>query len=148
MSPEQCKGAGEVDNRSDIYSLGCVLFELLCGRGPFQAAGAGEILAAHIHVPPPPVSTLESTVPPGLEAIVACLLAKEPNHRYQLMEDVEAALEPFSQAPVAAPTPPPQFPTATPPPQYAGQTPPPQYADPSQTPPPRRTRSIPYPPRP
>src|SRR5262245_34907755 len=53
MSPEQCRGAGAVDSRADIYSLGCILFEMVCGQPPFVSEGVGEIVGAHLHVPPP-----------------------------------------------------------------------------------------------
>jgi serine/threonine protein kinase len=57
MSPEQCRGAGEVDHRSDVYALGCVMFHLLVGRPPFDHEGLGEILAAHLREPPPAPSS-------------------------------------------------------------------------------------------
>lgn len=99
MSPEQCRGAGGVDHRSDIYALGCVLYQMLCGRPPFVAEGSGEIIAAHIHVEPSPVRVYEASVPPDLEAVVMKLLQKDVALRYQTMEHVIEALNgavPFS----------------------------------------------------
>lgn len=96
MSPEQCKGAGKVDHRADIYSLGCILFELLCGRPPFEGDGAGEILAAHIHVPPPDPRTIEPAVPLGLATLLFRSLAKDPSERIQSMDEFADALKKFS----------------------------------------------------
>ncbi|HLU66390.1 MAG TPA: protein kinase [Kofleriaceae bacterium] len=92
MSPEQCRGAGRVDHRTDTYSLGCVLYQMLTGRPPFVLEGAGEILAAHIHVPPTPPRAHEPDVPAALEAVVLRMIAKEPSRRYQDMEEVVEAL--------------------------------------------------------
>ncbi|HWM88280.1 MAG TPA: serine/threonine-protein kinase [Kofleriaceae bacterium] len=92
MSPEQCRGAGKIDQRTDIYSLGCVLYQMLTGRPPFVLEGAGEILAAHIHVPPLPPRNYEPSVPSSLEAVVLRMLQKDPVRRFQSAEDVVTAL--------------------------------------------------------
>ncbi len=64
MSPEQCRGAGQVDHRADLYALGCVLFEMLAGVPPFVSEGAGEVIGAHLHVAPPALRTLVPEVSP------------------------------------------------------------------------------------
>jgi serine/threonine-protein kinase len=92
MSPEQCRGSGQVDHRSDIYSLGCVLYQMLTGRPPFVLEGSGEVLAAHIHVPPLPPRSIVTTIPPVIEAVVMRLLAKDPDQRFQTMDEVIFAL--------------------------------------------------------
>ncbi len=88
MSPEQCRGAGDIDHRTDIYSLGCVLYQMLCGRPPFVLKGSGEVLAAHIHLEPKRVSAVEPSVPPELDAMVMRLLEKGPGDRPQTMQEV------------------------------------------------------------
>ena len=92
MSPEQCRGAGEVDKRSDIYSLGCILFEMACGRAPFQGEGFGDILGQHQYVAPPSPRLLAPHVPETLEAIILRALAKDPGARQQSMQELGAAL--------------------------------------------------------
>ncbi|HEU4727228.1 MAG TPA: serine/threonine-protein kinase, partial [Kofleriaceae bacterium] len=91
MAPEQCKGAGHVDQRSDLYALGCILFELVCGRPPFVAEGAGEVMAHHICTPAPAPSSI-APVTPLLEHIILRALAKEPAHRFGSAEEMVAAL--------------------------------------------------------
>jgi eukaryotic-like serine/threonine-protein kinase len=95
MSPEQCRGTGKVDRRSDIYSLGCVAFELLTGQPPFVRAGAGEFIIAHLTEPPPAVQSLEPGVPAPLGELVARMLAKDPGGRPQNMAQVVRALLPL-----------------------------------------------------
>jgi len=88
MSPEQCRGAGKVDHRTDVYSLGCVLYQMLAGRPPFVLEGAGEILAAHIHIPAPSPRIHEPSIPQSLERMVLKMLEKDPERRYQSMAEV------------------------------------------------------------
>jgi serine/threonine-protein kinase len=93
MSPEQCRGAGEVDHRTDIYSLGCILFEMLCGRPPFTHEGFGELITAHLTVAAPRVRSLVPSVPAALDGLVARLLEKSPNDRPQTMHEVMSELD-------------------------------------------------------
>jgi serine/threonine protein kinase/parvulin-like peptidyl-prolyl isomerase len=113
MSPEQCRGAGEVDHRTDIYALGCILFELLAGRPPFEGEGAGEILGKHQYVEPPAIRSLRDDVPPDLAALISKALAKKPEDRQQQMTELGSALSAFTAGSRSAqqavqPTPQPQ----------------------------------------
>ncbi len=85
MSPEQCRGAGDIDHRTDIYSLGCVLYQMLTGRPPFTMQGSGEVLAAHIHVVPKHIGEVEPAIPTKLASLTMQLLEKDPNNRPQTM---------------------------------------------------------------
>jgi serine/threonine protein kinase len=82
MSPEQCRGAGEVDQRSDIYALGCVLFALVTGRPPFDAEGVGEIIAMHLREAPPIPSSMRASIPPAIDQLVLRCLSKDPEQRF------------------------------------------------------------------
>ena len=94
MSPEQ---AGlvhrEVDERSDLYSCGVLLFECLTGQPPFSGASVGEVLRQHLAAPPPDVRTLAPAVPTALSQLVQRLLRKDPRDRYQSAEGVLADLQ-------------------------------------------------------
>jgi serine/threonine-protein kinase len=93
MAPEQCRGAGSVDARADIYSLGCMLFEMACGRTPFEREGIGEIIAAQIYEPPPAPRSIAKEVPPELERIILRALAKRPDERQPSMNELKRELE-------------------------------------------------------
>ena len=91
MSPEQCKGAGELDHRTDIYSLGVMLFEMLAGRPPFVGDGVGALFALHMLEPPPPLAPLAPGTPPSMVAAVMKSLAKNPDDRFSTMEEFRQA---------------------------------------------------------
>jgi eukaryotic-like serine/threonine-protein kinase len=103
MSPEQCRGAGHVDHRSDIYSLGCILYEMLTGRPPFVAEGVGEIIGAHLFFPPTPPTQLVPTISAQAEALTMQLLAKKPEERVQSAAELARMLG-FGSAPAMVPT--------------------------------------------
>jgi hypothetical protein len=93
MSPEQCEGKGLIDHRSDVYSLGVVMYELLTGRVPFPGEGFGEILVAHLTKTPDNPSTLNPDITPALEAIVLHAIEKDRNRRFQSMTEFMQAVE-------------------------------------------------------
>jgi len=93
-SPEQVRG-DEIDPRSDIYSLGCVMYELLCGKDPFNGYGLFDMLSKHVNDMPEPLSVTNPnvSVPPELEKIVFKCLAKSPQDRYQTVAELQSLLE-------------------------------------------------------
>ena len=92
LSPEQARG-GEVDPRSDLYSLGIVLYELLTGKTPFDGETPVEIAMKHLSATPQPPSKLRPDIPPELDMVVLRALAKNPDDRYQSADEMEADLE-------------------------------------------------------
>ncbi|MGN6107202.1 MAG: protein kinase domain-containing protein [Kofleriaceae bacterium] len=93
MSPEQCRGAGGIDQRSDIYALGCVLFHMLTGQPPFTGEGAGDLVVAHLQHAPRAPSELVATIPAEVDELVQRCLAKSPADRFSSMVDLHAAIE-------------------------------------------------------
>jgi serine/threonine protein kinase len=101
MSPEQCLGTREVDHRSDVYSLGIILFEMLAGRPPFLSEGFGELLSMHLHEPPPSLRESAPQVTEETEQVVLRMLAKKPDERFASMAEVRAALATAGRLPNA-----------------------------------------------
>ncbi len=117
MSPEQAKG-DPLDARTDLFSLGSVLFEMATGQAPFGGHSTAEVFAALLMKDPPPVSSLNPAMPKALDPVVAKLLAKDRDQRYRSAEELLAALEAIpssdsSRSAVAVPAPP----AALPPPE-------------------------------
>ena len=82
MSPEQASGSAEVDARSDLYSLGCVLYEMLAGEPPFTGSSAMVVLARHAREEMPPLKTKRPGIADGLESVLRKSLSKSPTDRY------------------------------------------------------------------
>jgi len=96
MSPEQAQGVPDVDGRTDLYSLGVVLFECLAGRPPFSSPSAAAVLDMHQHNPAPDLHGLRRDVPRELAAVVARALAKSRAERWQRALEMREALLPFA----------------------------------------------------
>ena len=148
MSPEQAQGQ-ECDVRSDLYSLGIVLFECLAGTVPFAGDTTVTVLVKHISAPVPSIRALRPNLPFTLEPVLTRALAKLPRDRYELgstfAEELVAALAPSKStavvtefaAPTTPPTPPttpPTPPTTPPTPPTTPPTPPPDFAPAERTP--------------
>jgi eukaryotic-like serine/threonine-protein kinase len=93
MAPEQCLGAASVDARADLYSVGCIIFETVCGHPPFRGQSSMDVMKAQLKLAPPRPSELRPEVGAELESVILYLLNKDPAHRYHNAGDLEAALK-------------------------------------------------------
>lgn len=92
MSPEQITAAQELDQRSDLYSLGCMWFEMLAGQPPFTGANDVMVMQLHLRAPPPDIRTLRPDAPPAVAEALSRALAKQPGDRWPDARSMRAAL--------------------------------------------------------
>ncbi|MGI4757608.1 MAG: serine/threonine protein kinase [Janthinobacterium lividum] len=103
MSPEQIAGK-QIDNRSDLYSMGILLYETVTGQQPFRGSSDYEVMAAHIHQAPRPPIEVVPNVPAALNQIVLRLLAKDPAERFQTASAVRESIHLLQQSGTVAPS--------------------------------------------
>ena len=101
MSPEQCRGAGGVAERTDVYSLGIMLYQMLAGAPPFQAPGTGELMAQHMYSEPPSLQERAPQVSDEAALLIAAMLIKDPEIRPS-MQEVEIELVRLSGAQIGS----------------------------------------------
>jgi serine/threonine-protein kinase len=105
MSPEQTSAASSVDNRTDVYALGCVIYEMLAGEPPFTGATVQVVTARHAKAPPPFVRTIRPSLPPSVDTAIHRALAKKPADRFATAGEFVAALTAAAEAGEAQPDP-------------------------------------------
>jgi serine/threonine-protein kinase len=97
MSPEQILAKRDLDERSDIYSLGCIVYEMLTGEPPYAAPSIMQLIKRIVQAPVPSARRLRPDVPPETDAAVTRAMAKSPSDRFASMDEFAAALRPGAQ---------------------------------------------------
>lgn len=100
MSPEQGRGEKDIDGRSDIYSLGAILFQLLTGQRPYDADTTAALIYKHMHEPIPNILTVKPDLPRGCDGVINKALAKNPDERFESASEMAAALRQLLSPPV------------------------------------------------
>jgi serine/threonine protein kinase len=137
MAPERLDARANEDARADIYSLACVLCECLTGHPPFDADTTPQVIAAHLHAPPPRPSTSRPNVPALIDQVIAKGMAKDPHNRYATTIELAHAAHDAITAPIPRPkptVPPAGVGEAAPPPMAAAQYPPSATSTPNSAP--------------
>ena len=101
IAPEQCRGSGDVDARADLYALGCVCYELVCGHPPFVVDGAGELIAHHLYFEPQSPRSLQPAIPEAVDKLILWLLRKQPSARPQSARELVEAIDRLGAAAAA-----------------------------------------------
>src|SRR5512136_152173 len=93
MSPEQIQGDRQIDGRSDIYSMGVVLYQMLCGEVPFSGTTAASVMMMHLVNPVPQIRDQNKTLPTGIQGVLDIAMAKKPDDRYQSAGEFAKAIQ-------------------------------------------------------
>lgn len=125
MSPEQIQGDKQIDGRSDIYSMGVVLYQMLCNEVPFAGTTAASVMMMHLVNPVPQIRDVNKTLPMGVQGVLDIAMAKKPEDRYQSAGEFAKAIQAITTGvhrkptiqPVTSSTPPQGLQAATPPSQ-------------------------------
>jgi len=133
ISPESATG-GNVDNRSDLYSLAVAAFEMLTGKPPYTAESMPALMMAHVSQPVPPISSRNPSLPRHLDAVFARALAKDPNARFATCGEFVEALRAAAAAHRPSAGPPPRYPVAAPSPSWSTPRPAPYATTPNPSP--------------